>query len=116
MTTILTRLNSFSFEARKDACRSCRIDYKKHVAAAQIKTRSYFDGLCLDCMDITKPVTKDADMDYWEHDALGESDLMGHCRVTHHQPTWYFSFMGRREVMDRFLRNKRARENSPDSG
>lgn len=115
MTTILKRLNNFSFEASKDACQSCRVDYKNIVAAAQTKTRSYFDGLCLDCMDKTKPVTKDVDMDYWEHDSLGESDFMSHCRVNHHQPTWYFSFMGRREVLDRFLKEKRARENRWDS-
>lgn len=66
-------------------------------------------------MDKTKPVTADADMDYWEHDNLEESDFMGHCRVNHHQPTWYFSFMGRREVRDRFLRSKRARDYSQDS-
>lgn len=110
MTTILKRLNNFSFEASKNACGSCSIDYKRLVAAAQSKTRSYFDGLCLDCMDITKPVLKDVDMDYWEHDSVEESDLMGHCRISHHQPTWYFSFMGRREVLDRFLRGKRAQK------
>lgn len=111
MTTILARLDNFSFEPQKEACGSCRSDYKGIVKLAQSKTRSYFDGLCLDCMDKTKPVTGDEDMDYWQHDRLGESDLMDHCRVKHHQPTWYFSFMGRRDVMDRFLRNKRSREN-----
>lgn len=115
MTTIIERLNNFSFEAKKSACHSCRSDYKKIVVDAQSKTRSYFDGLCLDCMDITKPVTGDADMDYWQHNTLRESDLMHHCRITRHQPTWYFSFMGRRDVMDRFLRNKRTKENTRDS-
>lgn len=29
------------------------------------------------------------------------------CQVEHGQPTWYFSFMGRREVMTKWLqRNK----------
>ena len=115
MMTILQRLNKFSFEAKKDACVSCRMDYKKLVADAQTKTRSYFEGLCLDCMDKTKPVTEDADTDYWEHDSLRESDFVCHCRIKHHEPTWYFSFMGRREEMDRFLRSKRAREYSQDS-
>lgn len=111
MTTILQRLNKFSFEAKIKACFRCRTNYKTIVNDAQNKTRSYFEGLCLDCMDKTKPVTGDADKDYWQHDSLGESDFIGGCRCGHHQPTWYFSFMGRQEVMHRFLREKRAREN-----
>ena len=59
MTTILERLNDFSLEARDNACRSCRMNYKKLVEEAQKGTRAYFDGLCLDCMDKSKPVTKD---------------------------------------------------------
>ena len=115
MTTILQRLDNFSFEARKDACRSCRTKYKELVATAQKTTRSYFDGLCLDCMDRTKSVTEDADMDYWKHNSLGKSDFVGHCLIKHNEPTWYFSFMGRREVRYRFLRSKRARWYSGDS-
>ena len=72
MTTILERLNNFSFEAKKDACPSCRSDYKQGVEVAQATTRSYFDCLCLDCMNRTKPVTGDADADYWQHGTLRE--------------------------------------------
>ena len=115
MKTILERLDNFSFETTKGSCSFCRSDYKKSVETAQIITRSYFDGLCLDCMDRTKPVTRDADMDYWQHNSLNEKDFMYHCRNKHHQPTWYFSFMGRQEVRNRFLRNRRAPGNRWDS-
>ena len=116
MTTILQRLDDFSFAVKKDACQSCRKDYKETVKAAQTKTRSYFDGLCLDCMDRTKPVTRDEDMDYWEHDTLGESDSIHGCRSgVHGQPSWYFSFMGRTEVRNRFLHNQRVRKYSWES-
>lgn len=64
-------------------------------------------------MDRTKPVTGDHDMDYWEHDDLRVSDFSRECRTKHAEPTWYFSFMGRRDVLDRFVRNKRARERRP---
>ena len=111
MRTILQRLDNFSFAVEEGACQSCRKDYKETVKAAQTKTSEYFDGLCLDCMDRTKPVTRDEDMDYWQHDTLGESDFIDHCRVGRHgEPTWYFSFMGRTEIRNRFLRTQRARK------
>ena len=111
MDTILKRLDDFSFAAEKGACHNCSKDYKTLVKAGQRKTRLYFDGLCLDCMDRTKPVTRDEDMDYWQHDILGESDSIRGCRSGDHgEPTWYFSFMGRTEIRDRFLRNQRARQ------
>ena len=105
MATILERLNNFSFKAKNDPCRSCRIDYKEVVKAAQKETESYFNGLCLDCMNRTKSVTRDADMDRLQHGSLSESYFKGSCRCEHKEPTRYFSFMGDREVRDSFLRN-----------
>ena len=116
MRTILQRLDKFSITVEKGACTSCHKDYEEAVKNAQTKTLGYFDGLCLDCMDRTKPVTKDADMDYWKHNTLRESEFIRGCRTGEHgQPTWYFSFMGRTEIRDRFLRNQRARENGWES-
>ena len=107
MTAVLALLDKFSFEAKKDACLRCRKNYKEIVRTAQATTRYYFNGLCLDCMDKTRPVTEDEHMDYWLHNDLTEADFAGHCRVVHGEPSWYFSFMGRLEVRDRFLRNRR---------
>jgi len=115
MATILHRLEDFSFEPKKGACRSCRVDYNTLVENASRKTLDYFDGMCLDCMDRTKPVTKDEDMDYWYHKNLNQDYFTGRCRVKHGQPTWYFSFMGRKIIRDRFLRKKGALFGSRDS-
>ena len=114
--TIIQRLDNFSFTAEKGACDSCRKDYKAAVKAAQKRTWLYFDGLCLDCMDRTKPMTKDEDMDYWLHDTLGENDWIHGCRGgRHRQPTWYFSFMGRLDIRDRLRRIQRDRKYSRQS-
>jgi len=56
-----------------------------------------FHGLCLDCMDRSKPKTGDVDRDYWTHDFKDEWDV--NCRIQHGQSTWYFSFMGRKSEM-----------------
>ena len=53
---------------------------------------------CTDCMNISKPKLGDADEDYWHHSDLGVGWDKG-CRIRHGQPSWYFSFMGRKEKM-----------------
>ena len=116
MATVLGLLEKFSYEAKKDACvRYCRKDFKAIVKAAQTKTKNYLDGLCLDCMDKSNPVTGNADTDYWKHNKLDMSDFVRDCRIKHQEPTWYFSFMGRRDAMDRFQRDQRARMYGSDS-
>ena len=106
---ILAALDLFSYVPPKQACsRYCQRDYKAIVAAAQALTQGYFDGLCLDCMDKSKPKTGDADMDYWLHNDLGETGRVEGCRFLHKQPTWYFSFMGRKEERDRFREKKQV--------
>ena len=56
-------------------------------------------------MDASKPKLSSNDEDYWKHDNLGVGWDEG-CRVSHDQPTWYFSFMGRRGKMMEWNRNK----------
>lgn len=46
------------------------------------------------------------DSDYWTHAERREYD--DGCRIKHGQPTWYFSFMGRKEKMDIFQKKDRA--------
>jgi hypothetical protein len=57
----------------------------------------HFGGLCLDCMDKTKPKTSDIDRDYWEHDIQREWST--YCRIGHKQARWYFWFTGRKADM-----------------
>ncbi|TVY13000.1 hypothetical protein LARI1_G008885 [Lachnellula arida] len=54
-----------------------------------------FHGLCLDCINMTK--TGDVDNDYWAHDRMQQWDF--NCRIDHGQPSWYFSFVGRKTDM-----------------
>lgn len=115
MKEILERLNGFKFEPKASACAICRSDYQRTVALAQSRTRDYFDGLCLDCMDKYEAKTGDEDGDYWRHNDLPDHMLSRNCRNDHGEPTWYFSFMGRKEDIDRFLREKRMRRDEGDS-
>ena len=105
MTDILDRLHKLDYKAHEKACqRYCQKDYNSRALQAEITTRNYFDGLCLDCMTNSK--TQDYNEDYWCHDMLDEDEFITGCRITHKQPTWYFSFMGRREGHDHFRKRK----------
>ena len=105
---ILGKLKSFSYEAPTGACGSCRMNYGTHVDEAREHVGSYFDGLCLDCMNRSKAKLGDVDKDYWQHNNLSEKEIIKGCRFEHKQPTWYFSFMGRKEDRERFDKHKRS--------
>ncbi|KUJ21786.1 uncharacterized protein LY89DRAFT_637739 [Mollisia scopiformis] len=78
------------------ACSSCRSRLSStKVTELRRKILNDFHGLCLDCMTMTK--TGDIDSDYWDHDRMHEWDAG--CRIQHSQPTWYFSYMGRKTDM-----------------
>lgn len=84
-------------------CRWCSQDWSKVVHNAEMRTDLHFDGLCLDCMDHTKNIRLkgDEDDDYWRH-GWDRRKYDQKCRVSHGEPTWYFSFMGRREKRGQF--------------
>ncbi|KAL5361593.1 hypothetical protein BJX96DRAFT_166010 [Aspergillus floccosus] len=75
------KMSSSAFGS-KPLCNSCNRPWKGIVDDAIETVRTYFDGLCLDCMGKSKTVVRSVDDD---------------CRVRHREPTHYFSFMGRRE-------------------
>ena len=106
MNEILDRLESFNFEAKSSACGPCRKDYGGMVRRTEKKVREYFDGLCLDCLNRSKPKLGNTDMDYWRHNDLKEHEWVMGCRFPHKQPTWYFSFNGRKEERDRLIKEK----------
>jgi hypothetical protein len=93
--------------ASRHSCGVCHIRHVEVVQKACSETENYFDGLCLDCMDASKPKFGDADEDYWKHDERRNWD--GDCRIKHGQPSWYFSFMGRRQKMIEFQKNRPKR-------
>jgi hypothetical protein len=93
----------------------CGHDFEHVVNSAINKARDQFNGLCLgisslslsmfarslanpyksDCMRASSIEAEDED--YWRHAETGYYRSRGICRVSHGQPTWYFSFMGRKE-------------------
>lgn len=103
----------------------CDFDmYVRAVATAVRKTKDYFDGLCLgksafpplpilrpvmlkwlDCMNKSNPKLGDHHEDYWSHSKLTVPWDYG-CRVSHTQPSWYFSFMGRRQKMTEYTKSR----------
>ncbi|KAL8723802.1 MAG: hypothetical protein Q9181_007186, partial [Wetmoreana brouardii] len=103
---ILGNLAQFSYEAPASACGECHKDYKGIVERVAIMVKGYFNCLCLDCLDHSKPKTGDIDMDYWRHDKLKEHEWVLGCRFRHKQPTWYFSFNGLKEERDRLVKRR----------
>jgi hypothetical protein len=59
-------------------------------------------------MDISNPKTGDLDSDYWEHNKL--KGWSKNCRIPHGRNTWYFSFIGRAELMTSFKREQQERK------
>jgi hypothetical protein len=109
------------------ACKYCTMDWEGIVVTARCNTSKYFDGLCMDCMATTKNMrlsdrmathkmmrlTLDDDYDYWHHNER-RHDYSAGCRLKHGEPTWYFSFMGRRERLGQFDQPADLLENSDD--
>lgn len=105
---ILERLEDFKFTRQSPKCSYWDGDYNRLVNYVAEKVRKYCGGLCLDCMSNSRDsVSKQThyasrfgsdEMDhdaYWNHNTYktwGKG-----CRVKHDEPTWYFSFMGRRQ-------------------
>ncbi|KAL8828413.1 MAG: hypothetical protein Q9170_006612 [Blastenia crenularia] len=104
---VLDRLKQFRYRTAPGACQSCNRNYERIVRQARENTETYFDGLCLDCLDRSKPKTENEDTDYWRHHTLQPGQWDAGCRVSHGQPSWYFSFMGRKEDRDAFLSSMR---------
>ncbi|KAF7864262.1 uncharacterized protein EAF02_010230 [Botrytis sinoallii] len=96
---ILDTFDDFQCDIPENACNACRIRLSdSSIERTGEQIQEHFDGLCLDCMSISKPKDgKNVDAAYWQHDTLRQYS-MG-CRVQHGQPTWYWSFMGRRTQM-----------------
>jgi hypothetical protein len=59
-------------------------------------------------MDASKPKLSSDDEDYWKHTNLGVAWDEG-CRIRHRQPSWYFSFLGRKSKMTEWTQSKNTR-------
>lgn len=105
---LLDGLENFHYTKAEEACATCSADEDYNVQKVCQSVKDNFVGLCLDCMDISKPKIGDVHRDYWLHDRLQVWDKG--CRIRHGRSTWYFSFMGRREEMDAHQREQRRRK------
>ncbi|CAD6439793.1 edf7e636-9234-4d39-9322-fb10b814c5d1 [Sclerotinia trifoliorum] len=97
--TILDTFDDFECDIPKDACSICTFRLRDStIERTGEQVQDHFDGLYLDCMNTSKPKDgKDVDRAFWDHGAFGK--YSNGCRVQHDQPTWYWSFMGRRTQM-----------------
>lgn len=100
----------FDCKVPEGACMSCKSKLSgTHLEQTAKDVRNYWRGLCLDCMDISKPKTGDLNKDYWLHNEL--KDWGRNCRLSNHgRNTWYFSFMGRPEIMSSLNRDQKDRK------
>lgn len=109
----LEGLKLSKYDPPEVACICCQYDIGSVVVQrTSLEVEDYFDGLCMQCMDSSRTSSKQMDTMYWSYD---RSRAWGaNCSVNHGQPTWYFSFMGRKAEMDahkeRERERKRARE------
>lgn len=103
---VLDKLSTFSYKPAPSACKQyCQRSYEDEVGKTISYIRGYFDGLCLDCIDKGNPKTWNHDTDYWNHDRLKKHEWDKGCRVKHGEPTWWFSFLGRKEDRDQFCKD-----------
>jgi hypothetical protein len=52
-----------------------------------------------------RAINRDEDEEYWNHHKPGI--WKGKCRIEHEQSTWYFSFLGRKEKLDKHQKKLR---------
>lgn len=100
---ILTRLDYFNHRNLScnkhdplSQCSWCSRTWTCLIEGIQRRIRRYFDGLCLDCLrnHLDKHST------YWNrelHREAYDGEWDSTCHISHGEPTWYFSFNGRRE-------------------
>ncbi|KAJ0418748.1 hypothetical protein BJY00DRAFT_175637 [Aspergillus carlsbadensis] len=97
---LLGRLEEFNATnvrpANATVCVACDKNWGAIIRNAIAEVTKYFDGLCLDCMNVSALLDhgRDPDHEYW-HPLRGLWDI--NCRIKHGDATYYFSCMGRRE-------------------
>ncbi|KAF2635116.1 hypothetical protein P280DRAFT_536617 [Massarina eburnea CBS 473.64] len=102
---ILERLKKFKYDWQPKCDICAGIDWLYVIKKTIVDTERYFDGLCLDCMDRSKPKGNCLDDKYWKANASGTGGRWDHrCRIKHNQPTWYVSWLGRDDTRQKLLK------------
>ncbi|CZR57067.1 uncharacterized protein PAC_06956 [Phialocephala subalpina] len=107
---ILQGLGRFGYKAPNETCNLCSQDFATTVVGPTVdRVQRNFEGLCLDCID--KGEKRDWDFEYRYHQARRVWDMAeAGCRFEHSEPTWYFSWMARKQAADFFERERDARK------
>jgi hypothetical protein len=89
---LLNMLDDFVMRRPPLGCDICTWDWKRQIEDAQTKIPTFFQGLCIDCMNKSKAKHGNVDKDYWK--GLGNVDGRWDkgCRLTHGETTWYVSW------------------------
>ena len=106
VTQTFDRLEGFGHTSAAKDCRSCNVNWPECVSSACEIVSGYFDGLCLDCMDHSKPKGADEDEDYWTHDFKPSRRWDQNCRIKHGEPTWYHSWLGRDDRRQKLMKER----------
>ncbi|KAL2075341.1 hypothetical protein VTL71DRAFT_284 [Oculimacula yallundae] len=102
---VLNRLETFNYIPPNRTCRLCSEDFEWTVVRNVVDSVRYsFGGLCLDCMD--PEGKRDWDRDYITH----RSTRSQGCRVRHDQPSFYFSWISRKQQPDYHERERESRK------
>ena len=104
VNVLLQRMEGFKWEPKSDACDRCKVNYKLLVQGLAEDVKNYYHGLCLDCMDRSKPKYGSDDADYWKVLRVKKKEYDHRCRIEHGESTWYHSFMGRQDVRKRKMK------------
>ena len=101
---VARRLKAFDYNYTPKCARCRSIDWETIVLKAQTNTLGYFNGMCLDCMDRSKPRGEDPDDEYEKHNQSVNGRWDTQCRIKHGRPTWYISWLGRSDIREKILR------------
>ncbi|KAH3993315.1 hypothetical protein HBI81_125190 [Parastagonospora nodorum] len=110
---VTRRLKAFKLNYTAKCKRCASIDWESVVLRACSNTDGYFNGICLDCQDRSKPKGEGLDDEYEKHNQPDAGRWDTRCRFKHGQPTWYISWLGRPDIREKMLRgpdNYRAPE------
>lgn len=109
VNTILNQLGNFKMLHSPDEdCYACDKYWNLVIEDACAWTAKSFDGLCMDCMDKSRPKRENTDVDYWKHLKSVDGRWDRKCRITHGESTWYISWCGRGEHRQKLLEQHKA--------
>jgi hypothetical protein len=93
LSELFEKLTNFDFQPVGMGCESgeCRRGFKRSVEIAISRAKQSFHGLCLDCMNRSKPVIGQSHEDYIKKNSphVGYWDM--DCRFGHGRPSWFVS-------------------------